>query len=96
MKRKLFIVVALISTLFCCPALAQDATKNQNEYEKENYKVYAEAIPNITKEFVNLIYDNITNVIKTRARIYSCFYLRVMLKLCGKSRLVFANIFSNT
>lgn len=55
MKRKLFIVAALISTLFCCPALAQDTTKNQIEYEKENYKVYAETVPNITKEFINLI-----------------------------------------
>ena len=56
MKRKLFIITALISTLFCCPAFAQDTTTLKTEYnEKENYKVYAETVENLGCEFAELI-----------------------------------------
>lgn len=56
MKRKLFLLAALISSLFCCPAYAQDNTMLKTEYnEKENYKVYAETIEVLTPEFKDLI-----------------------------------------
>lgn len=54
MKRKLFIVAALISTLFCCPAFAQEKTSQEIDI-KENYKVYAEAVENLAPEFAELI-----------------------------------------
>lgn len=56
MKRKLFVIVALISTLFCCPAFAQDTTLLKYE-EKENYKVYTKTVANLTPEFIDLIAD---------------------------------------
>jgi SH3-like domain-containing protein len=54
MKRKLFVVAALISTLFCCPAFAQEKTSQEIDI-KENYKVYAETVENLTPEFAELI-----------------------------------------
>ena len=56
MKRKLFVLLALISTLFCCPAFAQDKASQEINI-KENYKVYAEAIENLAPEFIDLIAD---------------------------------------
>ena len=55
MKKSLFVIAALISSLFCSPALAQDTTTLKNEYEKENYKVYAETVENLDDDFADLI-----------------------------------------
>lgn len=54
MKRNLFVLIALISTLFCCPAFAQDKTSQEIDI-KENYKVYAETVENLIPEFAELI-----------------------------------------
>jgi len=67
MKRRLFVLVALISTLFCSPAFAQDKTTLENDI-KENYKVYTEAVENLTPEFAELIANGKPKDMYCRAR----------------------------
>lgn len=71
MKRRMFVLIALISSLFCCPACAQDSTNMKMDINKtqteaateanetdecdEPYKIYTESIENLTPEFADLI-----------------------------------------